>query len=127
MPLEVRGAAAAAAAAMMRMTSPPEKKAAAKVALLHLIRVSISVFFLGNSLFLVARSAQSLEGLENLFSLEFLWLLETPESFLRQFSCIITTVFAAHCLALFSLPLFRYNVTFDEIETKSRIVYEKRA
>jgi len=84
-------------------------------------------FFSGNSLFLEARSAQSLEGLKNLFSLEFLWLLETPESFLRKFSCFVATVFAAQCLALFSLPLFRYIVTFDEIETKSLIVYEKRA
>ena len=49
---------------------------------------------------------------------------ELPEAFQR---CFITTVFAAHCLALFSLPLFRYIVTFDEIDTKSRIVYEKRA
>ena len=73
---------------------------AAKVAMLPLIRVSVVVFFSGISLFLEARSAQSPKGLENLFSLDFLWLLETPESILRQFSCFITTVFVASLLGV---------------------------
>ena len=107
MPLEVR---AAAAAAMMRTTSPPEKKAAAKVALLPLMRISISVSFTGNFLFLEARSAQSLEGLENLFCLEFLWLLETPESRelpeafqLHYYYCICRSLFGVILVAVISI------------------------